>query len=90
MGGKRALVILIASPSVESRLHSAEKLIFYLSILIFHCSHELFGVGIASAWVSSAYHSRSLASGHYCNRVILIPSHPDVGTVVLWITVTAK
>lgn len=90
MGEKLALVILIASSSVESRLHSAENLIFYLSILIFHCSHELFRAGIASAWVTSAYHSRFLAPRHYCNRVILIPSHPDVGTVVLWVTVIAK
>lgn len=53
MGEKLALVILIASPSVESRLHSAENLMFYHSIsfhgLIFHCSHELFRTGVASA-----------------------------------------
>lgn len=32
MGEKLALVILIASPSVESRLHSDENLVFYLSM----------------------------------------------------------
>ncbi|KAK4827031.1 hypothetical protein QYF61_013165 [Mycteria americana] len=30
--------------------------------------HDLFRAGIASAWVTSAYHSRFLAPGHYCNR----------------------
>lgn len=64
MGEKLALVILVASPSVESRLHSAENLVFYLSILIFHCSHELFRVGIVSTWVIRAYHRRFLALGH--------------------------
>lgn len=49
MGKKLALVILIASPSVERRLHSAENLMVYVSILIFHCSHELYRAGIASA-----------------------------------------
>lgn len=63
---------------------------FYLSILIFHCSHELFRAGIASAGVTSAHHCRSLAPGHCHNRVILLPSHPDLGTVILWIMVTAK
>lgn len=47
-------------------------------------------MGIASAWVTSAYHSKFLAPVHYCNRLILILSHPGVGTLVLWIMVIAK
>jgi len=42
---KLALMNLTASYSVESRLHSAENLTFYLFVLIFHCSLELFRAG---------------------------------------------
>lgn len=50
------------------QLNSVENLIFYLSILIFCCSLELFRAGIASAWVTSVYHS------HYHNREYVSPA----------------
>ncbi|KAJ7413245.1 hypothetical protein WISP_91610 [Willisornis vidua] len=34
-------------------------------------SLDLFWVAIVSAWVTSAYHSKFLSPGHYCNRDFL-------------------